>query len=101
MVSLIKKSTSFLFSEQTSILSAATLIGGMAIVSAVLGILKNGVIESVFSQLDQKPLIDAFWAAFRVPDFLFQLLVVGVLSATFIPVYTRVMHDDVERQKLV
>jgi putative peptidoglycan lipid II flippase len=101
VASLFEKSTKFITQQQTSIMSAAAVIGGMSVVSAFLGILKNGVIESVFFRLEQKPLIDAFWAAFRVPDFLFQLLVVGVLSATFIPVYTRVMNNEEERQKLV
>ncbi len=81
-------------------MSAATLIGGLSFVSAFLGIIKNRFFESMFIG-DQKQLIDAFLAAFRVPDFLFQLLVVGVLSATFIPVYTRLLHREEERIRLV
>ncbi len=100
MVSLIKKSTSFLFSEQTSILSAATLIGFFSVISAVMGILYKRLLISVFSG-ESMPLVDAFFVAFRIPDFLYQLLVVGVLSATFIPVYTRLLHEDEARHRFV
>lgn len=100
MVSLIKKSTSFLFSEQTSILSAATLIGFFSVISAVLGIFYKRLLISVFSG-EARPLVDAFFVAFRIPDFLYQLLVVGVLSATFIPVYTRLLHEDESRHRFV
>lgn len=86
--------------QQTSIMSAATLIGSLSFVSAFLGIIKNRFFETIFIGAD-KQLIDAFLAAFRVPDFLFQLLVVGVLSATFIPVYTRVMQDKRQADILV
>lgn len=100
MVSLIKKSTSFLFSEQTSILSAATLIGFFSVISAILGIFYKRLLISVFSG-ESRPLVDAFFVAFRIPDFLYQLLVVGVLSATFIPVYTRLLHEDEARHRFV
>ncbi|MEP7166891.1 MAG: murein biosynthesis integral membrane protein MurJ [Candidatus Woesebacteria bacterium] len=100
MVSLLKKSASFLFSEQTSILSAATLIGSLSVCSAVLGILYKRLLVSVFVG-ESRPLLDAFFAAFRIPDFLFQLLVVGVLSATFIPVYSRLLHQDEEKHQFV
>lgn len=100
MVSLLKKSASFLFAEQTSILSAATLIGSLSVVSAILGILYKRLLISVFTG-ESRPLLDAFFAAFRIPDFLFQLLVVGVLSATFIPVYTRLLHQEEEKREFV
>ncbi len=100
MVSLIKKSTSFLFSEQTSILSAATLIGFFSVISAILGIVYKRILISVFSG-ESRPLLDSFFAAFRIPDFLYQLLVVGVLSATFIPVYTRLLNEDEARHRFV
>lgn len=82
-------------------MSAATLIGALSVVSAILGILNKRLLVGQFSGAE-RPLLDAFFAAFRVPDFLFQLLVVGVLSATFIPVYTRLMdREKRERDVLV
>lgn len=101
MVSLLKKGTSILSSQQTSIMSAASLIGALSFASAFLGIIKGRVQESVFIGTEGKQLIDAFLAAFRVPDFLYQILVIGMLSATFIPVYTRVMDHKEERERLL
>ncbi len=82
--------------QQTSIMSAAVLIALMSVVSAFLGIVNKRILVSVFAG-ESRPLLDAFFAAFRIPDFLFQLLVVGVLSATFIPVYTRLVRSDAEK----
>ncbi len=81
-------------------MSAAVLIGCLSFVSAFLGIIKNRFFESTFIGPD-KELIDAFLAAFRIPDFLFQLLVVGVLSATFIPVYSRLIQNQEDKDRLV
>lgn len=92
VATFFEKSRQFLAQQQTSIMSAAVLIGGMSVVSAVLGIANKRLLVSVF--VDSRPLVDSFFAAFRIPDFLFQLLVVGVLSATFIPVYSRVEKID-------
>lgn len=41
---------------------------------------------------------DAFTAAFRVPNMLQHLLGEGVLSASFIPVYSRLLAEDRERE---
>lgn len=101
VATLFQRGQKVLSAQQSSIMSAAFIIGGMSVVSALLGIFKNRIIEAVFASPAQKPMIDAFWVAFRVPDFLFSLLVVGVLSATFIPVYTRVINEEKERVKLV
>ncbi len=82
-------------------MSAASLIGALSFASAFLGIIKGRVQESVFIGTEGKQLIDAFLAAFRVPDFLYQILVIGMLSATFIPVYSRVMDNKEERERLL
>ncbi len=38
--------------------------------------------------------LDAYYAAFRVPDFIFGLLVLGTLSVSLIPVFTEWIHKD-------
>ncbi len=100
MVSLLKKSTAFLFSEQTSILSAATLIGSFSVLSAFFGVVYKRLLVSTFSGGDRY-LLDAFFTAFRIPDLLFSVFVVGVLSATFIPIYTKILAQKNERDEFV
>ncbi len=89
-----KAGKEFVFSQQTSIMSAATVITALVFVSAVLGFIKQRFLFSMFPGEMLRLEVDAFLVAFRIPDFLFQLLVAGVLSATFIPVFTRLQHQN-------
>jgi putative peptidoglycan lipid II flippase len=42
--------------------------------------------------------LDAYYAAFRVPDLLYSLLVLGALSAAFIPVFTEFLAEKKEEE---
>ena len=64
---------------------AAFLIAVFGIVSRILGFLRDRLLASGFGAGDT---LDAYYAAFRVPDLLYNLLVMGALSAAFIPVFT-------------
>lgn len=94
VASFFRKGREIVSSQQTSIMSAATVITALVFVSAVLGFIKQRFLFSFFPGEVMRLQVDAFLVAFRIPDFLFQLLVAGVLSATFIPVFTRLQHKD-------
>jgi putative peptidoglycan lipid II flippase len=56
--------------------------------SALLGLFRDRLLNSLY--LDTYPSgIDAYTAAFTIPDFMFLLLVSGALSVTFIPVFNQ------------
>src|SRR5260221_11719078 len=63
------------------------------ILSRLLGWLRLSVIGAKFGQT---PELDAFWAAFRIPDTLFNLLVAGALASAFIPVFTGYLAKERE-----
>lgn len=63
------------------------------IASRFLGWLRLSVIGATFGQT---PELDAFWAAFRIPDTLFNLLVAGALASAFIPVFTGYLAKERE-----
>src|SRR5437879_5196968 len=73
---------------RASLFMIATLIG-----SRFLGWLRLSVIGAKFGQT---PELDAFWAAFRIPDTLFNLLVAGALASAFIPVFTGYLAKERE-----
>lgn len=57
-------------------------------VSALLGIFRDRLLNSYY--LDTYPTgIDAYTAAFTIPDFLFFLLTSGALAVSFIPVFNQ------------
>lgn len=85
----VKNIFSLLYSRQTSILSGAAVIAVTLMLSKVLGLIRDRLLAHVFSP-DK---IDIFWAAFRLPDLIFQLVILGALSVAFIPVLTEHMEN--------
>lgn len=81
---MVKNIFSLLYSRQTSILSGAVVIMTTMLLSKVLGLIRDRLLAHVFSP-DK---IDIFWAAFRLPDLIFQIVILGALSVAFIPVFT-------------
>lgn len=77
--------------ENSSILSAATIIMAATLLSALLGVIRTRLLISYF--YSSKEVVDVFWAAFRLPDMVFQIIVVGALSSAFIPVFSRYLKD--------
>lgn len=73
--------------------SAALLIALAGIASRVLGFFRDRILASQFGAGD---VLDSYYAAFRIPDLLYSLLVLGALSAAFIPVFTEFLAEKKE-----
>jgi putative peptidoglycan lipid II flippase len=73
----------------------AFFVAAGILISRIVGLIRQRVFSHYFGQLDEA---DAFIAAFKVPNFLQNLFGEGVLSASFIPVYSRLLaeHDEDE-----
>lgn len=74
-------------------MSAAAVLMITYAASMVLGILRERVLVSHF-YFCCKDSLDAYYAAFRLPDMIFQLVVIGALSAAFIPVFSEQLIKD-------
>jgi putative peptidoglycan lipid II flippase len=74
-----------LFNQQTNILSAAMVIMINVLASRILGLLRDRLLATYFGSSAQ---LGVYFAAFRLPDMIFQLLVMGALATAFIPVIT-------------
>ena len=83
----LNPSAMWLEKQQTSILSAATIMTAASMVSAIAGLLIKRLLNSYFIENSQAEL-EAFWLAFQIPDMMFQLIILGALSAAFIPIFT-------------
>ncbi len=74
--------------KRLTVSSAAWLLSGSLLVGSLLGLYRDRLLNSLY--YDTYPMaIDAYTAAFKVPDFMFFILVSGALSVTFIPVFTK------------
>ncbi len=76
----------------------AFLVACGIFLSRVTGLIRDRVFAHYFGNSDAA---DAFKAAFRIPNFLQNLFGEGVLSASFIPVYARLLAqgDEVEARR--
>jgi len=77
-------------SVSNSITGAAIIIAGATLISRLVGLLRDRILAHTFGA---GPVMDAYYAAFKIPDLIYNLLVVGALSAGFIPIFTRLYHQ--------
>ncbi len=89
MNDLFARGKKIINSQQNTVLSAATLIMVMIIASRVLGLVRQRVLANYFAPGD----LALFFAAFRLPDTIFEVLVFGTFSSAFIPVFTKALQD--------
>lgn len=73
--------------RKATIQLAAVLISGSTLTSMLLGLFRDRLLNSTY--WNYKEGLDAYTAAFMVPDFMFFILVSGALSVSFIPVFTQ------------
>lgn len=93
MNQILSKSKKIILSEQTSILSAATVIMVMTVASLILGLVQKRVILLFFNAEE----FSLFSSAFRLPDLVFEVLIYGMFSSAFIPIFTKLLkngHSD-------
>jgi putative peptidoglycan lipid II flippase len=71
--------------------------GSMTMVSRVFGLLRDVIINAVFGA---NAATDAFWVAFRIPNFMRRLFAEGSFSTAFVPVFTEIKetrtHDELK-----
>lgn len=91
---LFEKGKSILTGKQGTILSAAATIMIMIAASRVLGLVRQRVLAHFFSVED----LSVYFAAFRFPEMIFEILVVGALSSAFIPVFSSYISQGKARR---
>lgn len=77
----------------SSVLKATALITFFSILSRVLGAVRQAVFAHEFGAGET---MDVYVAAFRLPDLIFNLLILGTLSAAFIPVFVEYLNRNRE-----
>lgn len=93
---MIKKfiNSKFLNEKPTqSVVAAAFIISLAGIASRILGLFRDRILAGQFGAGDT---LDAYYAAFRIPDLIYNLMIVGALSAAFIPVFTELITENRE-----
>ena len=81
-----------ILSYQSKTLTGAALVLGFAsLLSRVVGVVRDRILAHQFGAGIE---LDIYTAAFRIPDFIYNLLIVGALSAGFIPLFLDIFTKD-------
>lgn len=70
--------------QSKTLLGASAVLALLGLLSRVLGVLRDRILASRFGASD---LLDVYYVSFNIPDFVFNLLVMGAVSSAFIPVF--------------
>lgn len=92
----LRNTADLLFRRQASITSAATVIIAFSLLSRVLGLIRQRVLFGQFGSDSNE--LAAFFAAFRIPDIIFNILVLGALATAFIPVVSGYLAKRQDRE---
>lgn len=72
---------------------AGLIVTGAFLASRVLGWLRVVVLGNLFGSPDQIAELDAYYAAFRVPDLIFELVAAGAITSALIPVLSGLIEQ--------
>jgi len=77
--------------QSKSVTGAAIIIAGATLVSRLVGLVRDRIFAHYFGA---GQVMDAYYAAFKIPDLIYNLLIVGALSAGFIPTFTKLFSSS-------
>lgn len=81
--------------NREQVAKAASIVMFFILVSRILGFIRERAVAEVFGRTATT---DVFFAAFALPDLMYQLLVGGALSSAFIPIFTHYLAKDEEKE---
>jgi putative peptidoglycan lipid II flippase len=76
------------------VIRATVIIAVFSVLAKILGLARDAVFSNMFGTGE---IMDAYFAAFRLPDFIFNLLILGTFSVAFIPVFSDYLIKDRRR----
>lgn len=89
----MKQVLSLLYQKQSTVRSAALILMAMVFASRILGLLRDRMLAARFGPDE----LGVYFAAFRLPNLLFEILVMGALTSAFIPVFTKYLTQENEK----
>ncbi len=80
--------------KSNSITSAAGLLAASTVVSRLLALVRDGLLAGKFGA---GAATDVYFAAFRIPDLVYNFLIAGGLVVAFLPLFSEFYSEDEER----
>ena len=79
--------------QVNSIFSSALILALSVLFSRILGLLRDRLLAGTFGAGRE---LDIYFAAFRIPDFVYGILIMGGISAVFLPVFAEIYKKNKE-----
>ncbi|KKS86716.1 MAG: Integral membrane protein MviN, partial [Parcubacteria group bacterium GW2011_GWC1_43_11] len=76
--------TRFINQKSNKISSAAMIVAFFGLISRLFGLWRDRLLAGQFGAGQE---LDIYYAAFRIPDLVYNLLIIGAVSSVFIPVF--------------
>ncbi|HLD60934.1 MAG TPA: murein biosynthesis integral membrane protein MurJ [Patescibacteria group bacterium] len=74
-----------------TVTGAALVIAGAGLLSRLMGLVRDRIFAHYFGA---GPIMDAYYASFKIPDLIYNLLIIGALTAGFIPTFTKLFYKS-------
>jgi len=81
----------FLNHKSKTVFSAAMVLAITGLISRILGLFRDRLLAGKFGAGDE---LDIYFAAFRLPDLIYNILIIGAISSAFIPVFAQYFRKD-------
>lgn len=89
MDKFLDKTKRIIFTEQGGIVSSTLILSAMIVLSRIFGFLRYRILAGFF----EKGQLDIYFASFRIPDLVFEILITGALTSSFIPIFIKYQHN--------
>jgi len=77
--------------KSKTVLSAAFILAITALLSRVLGLVRDRLLAGKFGAGDE---LDIYFTAFRLPDLIYSIMIMGAISSALIPVFAQYFKKD-------
>jgi len=92
MKKIFNKTTQLIFSQQGGMFSSALILALMIVVSKIFGFIRYRTLAGYFSSGE----LDIFFASFRIPDLVFEIIITGAFTSAFIPIFIKYQKNKKE-----
>ncbi len=84
----------FLNQKSQKISSAALIVAFFGLISRLFGLWRDRLLAGQFGAGRE---LDIYYAAFRIPDLIYNLLIVGAISSVFLPIFYEYLTKDKDK----
>lgn len=84
--------------KKSSLLSSATVFSSVTLISRVTGFMRDIIIATMFGAT---PVADAFFVAFKIPNFMRRLVAEGAFTQAFVPLLADFQHKGESQTKKI